>query len=201
MSLQENIGKLITTDDLFKKDAIHIAVAPVIATDILYPGAPLGFSEPGNTQKVEVNRVSPIGIVDPFLPSPVKEGEKFFMFLFPNTITGLRHDWIHPAFVTDTPLTNNIEIPSYTSTSAAFQDRSRSYEHLNAVAHDFGMSFEDFIHDLTVFSDFRDDDMYTYSVPDAEVYDYDWPTIWRYFTEYTGIETSLSHDCPYSCSC
>ena len=201
MSLQENIGKLITTDDLFKKDAIHIAVAPVIATDILYPGAPLGFSEPGNTQKVEVNRVSPIGIVDPFLPSPVKEGEKFFMFLFPNTITGLRHDWIHPAFTSDTSTTNTTERLVDTTTNAAFQDRSRSYEYLNDVAHHFGMSFEDFIHDLTAFSDFRADDMYTYSVPDNGVYDYDWPTIWRYFTEYTGIETSLSHDCPYSCSC
>lgn len=201
MSLQENIGKLITTDDLFKKDAIHIAVAPVIAMDILYPGAPLGFSEPGNTQKVEVNRVNSIGIVDPFLPSPVKEGEKFFMFLFPNTITGLRHDWNHPAFTADTSATNTVERTVETATSAAFQDRSRSYEYLNNVAHELDMSFTDFIHDLTEYDQGRGDNMLTYSVADGGIYDYDWPTIWRYFTEYTGIEINLSYDCPYSCSC
>ncbi len=37
-----------------------------------------------------------LGIVDPFLELPVQRGQKFWIFLLPNTITSLRHDWTHP---------------------------------------------------------------------------------------------------------
>ena len=46
---------------------------------------------------------SPVGIVDPFLKEPVEPGERFYIFLFPNTVTGLRHVWTHPAFMTRPP--------------------------------------------------------------------------------------------------
>jgi hypothetical protein len=39
-----------------------------------------------------------IGIVDPFLDQPVRPGEEFWVFVYPNTITGMRHYWQHPAF-------------------------------------------------------------------------------------------------------
>lgn len=76
------------------RDAIHVAVAPVIADVLLQPGTHVGI--------VSENRVgpsaSPIGIVNPFLTSPVNQGGRVWLLLYPGSITSLRHDWTHPAF-------------------------------------------------------------------------------------------------------
>lgn len=77
------------------KDAVHIAVAPVIAGETLQPGQRIGFSGKPFTVRANINV---IGIVDPFLRAPVKSGQEFYMFLLPNTITSLRHEWTHPEF-------------------------------------------------------------------------------------------------------
>ena len=97
---QENIGKLI--DGVAFRDAIHVAIMPVVAREDLMPGQHIGFSEGG--YGVTANPVAPyalIGIVDPFLPEKVEQGQRFFMLLYPQTITGLRHDWSHPAISQD----------------------------------------------------------------------------------------------------
>lgn len=91
---QEWIGKLLTEEA--HRDAIHIAVAPVVAKVALAPGQHVGlWSDDYNYALPSVN---PIGIVDPFLAQGVAAGERFFLFLYPNTITSLRHEWAHPAF-------------------------------------------------------------------------------------------------------
>jgi hypothetical protein len=88
------LGNLI--DEPVGRDAIHIAIAPVTAGTALNPGDRIGFSDLAHT--VKIKKKDAIGIVDPFLTHAVKKGDMFYMFLFPNTITSLRHEWLHPAF-------------------------------------------------------------------------------------------------------
>lgn len=90
---QDTIGKVLMGDK--ERDAIHIAVAPTIASCTLQPGQRVGLNDKGEAVSVVGKN---IGIVDPFLIGPVKAGEKFWLFLYPNTVTGLRHEWSHPAY-------------------------------------------------------------------------------------------------------
>lgn len=90
------IGSLINEAEL--RDAIHIAVAPVVANEILRVGQDIGFVGTDGKTVGGLNRDKCIGIVDPFLERTVLPQQRFWMFLYPNTITQLRHDWTHPAF-------------------------------------------------------------------------------------------------------
>ena len=85
------LGQIITGDA--NRDAIHIAIAPAIAAERLAPGQHVGFiGEAMGPSK------TPIGVVDPYLEGAVFKGDRFWLFLYPNTVTSLRHQWEHPAF-------------------------------------------------------------------------------------------------------
>ena len=94
------IGKIIT-DGHRRRDAIHVAVAPVTASCRLHPGEHVGLL--GEDDVVGPCGEDNIGIVDPFLRKPVERNERFWLFLYPGTITGLRHVWKHPAFNSGVP--------------------------------------------------------------------------------------------------
>lgn len=86
------IGHIIATEQ--HRDAIHVAVAPVIAGRALEPGDHVGLNVNGEA----VKNGACIGIVDPFLENEVLKGQRFWLFLYPGSITSLRHEWTHPAF-------------------------------------------------------------------------------------------------------
>lgn len=88
------LGKLISGDA--NRDAVHVAVAPVIAAQDLNPGTHIGFVQDDNMYVGTCDKS--IGIVDPFLAHGIKKGSKFWMFLYPQTTTSLSHYWEHPAF-------------------------------------------------------------------------------------------------------
>lgn len=97
MSSTIPLGKLASEDA--GRDAIHIAVAPVVAAATLAPGDHVGVEADGRASKTSKH----IGIVDPYLKASVKPGDRFYLCLYPNTITSLRHHWVHPAFKEEAP--------------------------------------------------------------------------------------------------
>lgn len=84
----ETIGK--THEVELPRDAIHVAVVQLVATRTLKPGERIDPDGTGHARGC--------GIVDPYLDALVQEGERFWMFMNPGSITSLRHDWTHPAF-------------------------------------------------------------------------------------------------------
>lgn len=104
------VGKLVEGDA--ERDAIHIAVAPSLAGEKLYPGQHVG---PNTDGRFYSTGVKSIGIVDPFLTGVVFPEQCFYVFLYPGTITSLRHMWTHPAYqgesgvVVQPLLTNAVE--------------------------------------------------------------------------------------------
>lgn len=90
-------GRLVPADFPDERDAIHIACAAVYATEDLNPGDHVGFVDK-RQDHMGRSELAPVGVVDCFLPRPVKKGERFWVFLYPGTIQSLRHSWSHPSF-------------------------------------------------------------------------------------------------------
>ena len=91
------LGKLIGQDEHPGRDCIHVAIAPVVAGEYLIPGQKVGLVD-GRARVGLPPGIHAIGVVDPFLGNAVNEGEKFYLFLFPNSVTSMRHVWTHDAF-------------------------------------------------------------------------------------------------------
>ncbi len=93
------IGKLI--EGHAYRDAIHVAIAPVEAAERLSPGDHVALTTDDGRACWTVERG--VGIVDPFLLGDVREGERFYIFLYPGTVTSIRHSWTHPEFKAKVP--------------------------------------------------------------------------------------------------
>ena len=95
----QRIGKIIRTKA--ERDAIHVAVAPAVANEQLEPGTHVGLAKNGKATKYGI--MGNVGIVDPFLAEIVQKGDRFYIFLYPGSITSLRHEWTHEAFPDSLP--------------------------------------------------------------------------------------------------
>lgn len=91
------LGKFI--DETFQRDAVHVAIAPVQATEDMAPSDKIDLIFDSTYQVMLSDE--PIGLVDPYLAlitDVVKKGQWFYMVLLPNTVTGMRHHWSHTSF-------------------------------------------------------------------------------------------------------
>ena len=123
---QDTIGKLIAADS--QRDAIHIALAPVVATTRMKPGDRVGLTAAGAVLACSV--APTVGIVDPFLGARVEAGDRFWLFLLPNTVTGMRHEWQHPAF----PQEGRVYLPAGANAAEKW---------IREYARDIGLDYED----------------------------------------------------------
>lgn len=170
------IGKLI--DDTAGRDAIHIAIAPVTAGEDLAPGAHIGFMD--DKKELVCGWKSLIGIVDPFLKDGVKRGERFWMFLYPNTITSLRHEWTHPAF----------EDP-----------KAASEKWLRIFAEQVGLSYAMVLSAAIDFARYGDYHTFGYDTP-SFIYK-ERPLFWKHIEIVTGetFNNATKESMPFTCSC
>lgn len=83
------------------RDAIHLAVEPVVAGTYLNPGQHVELR--GGKAYAARAPIFSVGIVDPFVEGMVKPRQRFWLVLKPRTITSLRHVWSHPAFPEEGP--------------------------------------------------------------------------------------------------
>ena len=172
------IGKLLEGEAF--RDAIHIAIAPVVAVEKLAPGEDIGFVD-GGTVNVGGNAEVKLGIVDPFLKKRIMAGDKFFMFLYPNTITSLRHDWLHPAF-------NKQE-----------SDKAKSEAWLRNFAEELDMGYAAMMEAIRMADEEGEWHTFHYDTPEAVYRDKD--AMWRHYEIVTGKKVLDKDVTVFSCAC
>ena len=127
----ETLGTVI--DDTQKRDAIHLAVLPMVAGQRLHAGQDIGIKN----DVAMTTAKEKLGIVDPFLKEPVQKGERFWMVLYPRMVTSLRHVWSHPAFADEA----GVSAPSVAVSSAL----SLAKETIERIAEVAEISYDEII--------------------------------------------------------
>lgn len=189
------LGTII--DETAGRDAIHLAVEPVIAGQDLKPGMDIGIRD-GQAFKFMVNEKSPVklvGIVDPFLKDTVKRGQRFWLIVYPRTITSLRHVWEHPLFPSPTPAENKSES----------SEKTESEKWIADFAETLGFSYKRLMEyaDTWVYTDSEGGWGGEYTYDNSETYKdhYDkFPEFWRHYEIVTG-KKPVHAESFFTCSC
>jgi hypothetical protein len=180
------LGTII--DDTQARDAIHLAVEPVIAADRFYPGDRVALGPDGTA--VKVGKI--VGIVDPFLEEPVKRGERFWLVVLPRTIRSLRHVWEHPDF----PVPQEVAPKE----AEANDQVSESRKWIEGFAARIDQTYSRLMNAAESWVEYED---YTYD--NTEAYKAHWdqfPEFWKHYQIVTGktVEDG-KQEAFFTCSC
>lgn len=160
------------------RDATHVAVVPMVAATEMEPGTHCGLVSPGHAGLTDPDKH--IGIVDPFLRQNVPKGARFYLCLYPRTVTGLRHVYEHPALDGDTAAT--------------------SRDWIERFAASIGMTGERLMDAAEVWVDCND---YTYD--NSEMYKRakmdQWREFWGHYERVTGSKVDDHEATFFTCSC
>ena len=185
------LGKVIT-DPNAQRDAIHIAVLPVVALNETGRGEHVGLSKSGKVSE----RIKPhIGVIDPFLSCySVNAGQRVWLFLYPNTITGLRHHWEHPIIDAENEVVDKSRTEVIAWSMAAIETE----------ANKMGMSGEEMLQHASEWVSGEEYVLLNYDTPEG-VKKVDWNKFWQHYEVITGrkLKTSKDHgkEIQFSCSC
>lgn len=103
MNETPKLGQIL--DGSERRDAVHVAIAPVTADAAVFPGEHVGIKYDKERGYLVATYLHPhIGVIDPFLKKEVLSGQKCYLFVYPNTVTSLRHVWFHESFKVPVPV-------------------------------------------------------------------------------------------------
>lgn len=119
------LGQIITGTAY--KDAVHVPIAPVVAAHTLCGGDKVILQKVDGCAVLAQPNDKPVGVVDPFLNDYVEEGQTFWLFLMPGSISTMRHEWTHPG-VDQQPT-----------------DSADAFAGLKAFADDLGVKFQELL--------------------------------------------------------
>jgi hypothetical protein len=186
---QPNIGD--TPRPGARRDAIHFAVAPAVAAHDLVRGSRVGFV--GESSMVgSTNPGKEIGVVDPFRRYDVPAGETFWLMLFPNTITGIRHTWSHPAFADE-------DVPG--TTKANTEQRQKAASFLIELAAELKMPYAELVEILRQCNGGIDVHVLPFYTPDRLCDEYDRRHMWRCWEIVSGERAKDLNAYVFRCSC
>lgn len=177
----KSVGRFLRGDE--NRDAVHFALAPVKAAEKLKPGQHISVAD-GKA----LSGGDHIGIVDPFLRRDVEPDEFVWIFLYPNTITSLRHEWVHPAF----------------APSEAPDELRLAFEF---VAQTCGKTYSALMEDMQSYNwSLEHSDWGNYIIDNSERYknveEDAWKKAWAHYERVTGEKPRDKYlSGPYTCSC
>lgn len=183
-----SLGTII--GDSEKRDAIHLAVEPVTAGETLYPGQDIGLGEDGRAY----GEGKLVGIVDPFLKQKVREGNRFWLIIYPRQITSLRHVWSHPDFE-ETAETVKVE------KGTSDHDKSKSW--IEGFAVKLDQTYNRLMEAAETWLDAGKWNGYTYDNSETYKAYYDqFPEFWKHYAVVTGKEVPKDkRESFFTCSC
>lgn len=189
------LGQLIAPDELQHRDAIHIACAPVFAGETLYPGQTVALVSKAMPHKVVGSKLNTIGIVDPFLKEPVYQDQRFWVFLFPNTITALRHEWEHPEFEFESAIGPQKEAEAELAIA-----KVKSEAWLREWADDFDMSYPELLIAAQRWIGSGDSYILGFTTPDRAYNESE--MFWQHYEVVTGVKAEGERrENFFSCAC
>jgi len=172
------LGRLADANS--ERDAVHIAIVPMVAAEDLTAGQKVYVVD--GEKAVATPPATAIGVVDPFLSAGARKGERFWLCLYPGSITSLRHDWTHPAF---------------TPQESA---KASSLKWLEGFAKVIDYELSVFLGKMDEFYCSDRDRFSTYgeSMNDLEA---SWPEICFHYSNISGNKIDPGHYVSFSCSC
>lgn len=206
--MHANVKQEVVLGEPFKhgngvRDAIHIAVIPVVLTfyrvTTYSPGQPVRvtkalskagvyFVEPAESIKSE----DCVGIIDPFLTRSINvydDVTDVYLCLKPNTITGMKHEWQHPLFTSQPDNNSN-------NSSDTDEEYSEAEAWLSDHASVLGMTIEQLL------SGIRQYLLYEYPLCTGTFMEDTPYELWLHYETLTGSKVPMSARRDfYMCSC